>query len=267
MQRFEGKIALVTASNRGIGRACANRLASEGAKVWLACRRLKAARKAADEIIAAGGKADIVYFDGYKPETHERMVKEVIEKEGGIDVLVNNFGVGRNDLDFDLLNTDVEASCSIINTNYRVTYSACKAAIPSMIERGGGSIVNISSIGSVSPDLMRFSYNTSKTTINMLTQCIATQYGKDHIRCNAVLPGSIATLALTKNMSKTFIDTFMNACILKRLGEPEDIAAAVAYLASDDASYVTGELLKVGGGFGTPTGVYPLYPYMNGKFS
>ncbi|HBG0411818.1 TPA: SDR family oxidoreductase, partial [Clostridioides difficile] len=140
-----------------------------------------------------------------------------------------------------------------VNTNLKSVYLPCKAAIPHMIKNGKGSIVNISSIGSVLPDLSRIAYCVSKAAINSLTQNIATQYAKDNVRCNAVLPGLIATKAALDNMSPEFIKEFLKHVPLNRIGEPDDIAKAVLFYASDDSSFITGDLLEVAGGFGLPT--------------
>lgn len=256
MKRVENKVALVTSSTRGIGLAIAKTLAKEGARVYLAVRRMDAGQEVADEIIAEGGFAKPVYFDASNVETHTTMIEDVIEAEGRIDILVNNYGATDVKRDFDLVNGDTEAFFSIVNQNLESVYLPCKAAVPHMIENGGGSIVNISTIGSVNPDLGRIAYVVSKAAINALTQNIAVQYAKQGVRCNAVLPGLIATDAALNNMSDEFLEHFLRHVPLDRTGFPQDIANAVLFYASDESSYITGTLQEVAGGFGMPSPIY-----------
>lgn len=193
MKLCENKIALVTSSTRGIGLACAKKLAEHGAKVYLAVRNLEAGKKAAGEIIAAGGQADVVYFDAGKEETFGSMVDEVVAKEGRIDILVNNYGSTDVKVDFDLLNGDTDSFFKIVENNLKSVYIPSKHAVKSMIQTGGGSIVNISSVGGRYPDLSRTAYGIAKAAINYLTENIAVQYARQGVRCNAVMPGFVAT--------------------------------------------------------------------------
>lgn len=143
-----------------------------------------------------------------------------------------------------------------VNTNLKSVYLPCKAVVPYMIENGGGSIINISTIGSIVPDLGRLGYVVSKSGVNALTENIAVQYARHNIRCNAVLPGLIATDAALNNMSQEFIDSFLKHVPLNRFGLPTDIANAVLFLASDESSFITGEILSVAGGFAKPSPLY-----------
>ena len=140
--------------------------------------------------------------------------------------------------------------------NAYFTNLPCKAVVPYMIENGGGSIINISTIGSIVPDLGRLGYVVSKSGVNALTENIAVQYARHNIRCNAVLPGLIATDAALNNMSQEFIDSFLKHVPLNRFGLPTDIANAVLFLASDESSFITGEILSVAGGFAKPSPLY-----------
>ena len=207
MKLCENKIALVTSSTRGIGLACAKKLAEHGAKVYLAVRNLEAGKKAAGEIIAAGGQADVVYFDAGKEETFGSMVDEVVAKEGRIDILVNNYGSTDVKVDFDLLNGDTDSFFKIVENNLKSVYIPSKHAVKSMIQTGGGSIVNISSVGGRYPDLSRTAYGIAKAAINYLTENIAVQYARQGVRCNAVMPGFVATDAAMQNMSPEFLNT------------------------------------------------------------
>ena len=262
-KRLENKIALVTSSTRGIGLSCAERLAAEGAKVYLAVRRVDAGLEIARRIMAEGGRADAVYFDATVPETFTSMIAETLDREGRLDILVNNFGHTDVAKDLDLVQGDTQAFFDIVNSNLKSVYLPCKAAVQSMVQTGGGSIVNISSVGGTVPDLSRTAYGVAKAAINFLTRDIAVQYASSGVRCNAVLPGFTATDAAMDNMSPQFLEAFLKNVPLGRAGRPEDIAAAVAFLVSDDASYITGQILPVAGGFGLPTPLYGMYAAMN----
>lgn len=264
MNLLTHKIAMVTSSTRGIGKACAELLAREGAKVYLAVRRLEAGREVAAEIAANGGQADVCYFDADKPETFRSSVEEVIAKEGRIDVLVNNYGSTDVRRDFDLLHTKTEDFLSIVNDNLKSVYDTCQAAVASMAKTGGGSIINIASVGGKYPDMYRISYGVAKSSIIFLSQNIATQYARSGVRCNCILPGFIATDAAMNNMSQEFLSTFLKTVPLGRAGVPSDIANACLYLASDLSSFVTGEALPVAGGFGLPSPMYSHYGDMQG---
>lgn len=254
MRKLDNMIALVTSSTRGIGLASAKKLASEGAIVYMGVRRLEATQKICDEAAKEGLKMKPVYFDAYQLETYETMIEEVIALEGKIDILVNNFGTGKPEVDLDLVNGDEEAFFSILESNIGSVYRLSKLVIPHMVKQGKGSIVNISSIGGTVPDISRIGYGVSKAGVNNITQQIAMQYARYNIRCNAVLPGLTATDAAMDNMPEEFIQSFLSHVPLNRMGTPEDMANAVLFFASDDSSYVTGHILEVSGGYhlGTP---------------
>ena len=256
MKRLKGKIALVTSSTRGIGLACAKKLASEGAIVYMGVRRLETTQEICDTCKKEGLIMKPVFFDAYNIDSYKSMVEEVISKERKIDILVNNFGTGRPDKDLDLVNSDEETFFELLESNIGSVYRISKLVVPYMIENGGGSIINISTIGSIVPDLGRLGYVVSKSGVNALTENIAVQYARHNIRCNAVLPGLIATDAALNNMSQEFIDSFLKHVPLNRFGLPTDIANAVLFLASDESSFITGEILSVAGGFAKPSPLY-----------
>lgn len=258
MKELTGKVAIVTSSTRGIGLASARKLAGSGAKVWLAVRRPEAGQEIAREIAAAGGMADTVYFDAAQPETFARMVSEVEACDGRIDILVNNFGTTDTAVDLDVAGTGAESFLRIVGINLRSVYEPSSEVLKVMIRNGGGSIVNISSVGGVLPDVTRTAYGVAKAAINFLTRQIAVQYAASGVRCNAVLPGLTATDAAMDNMPEDFRAAFLHNVPLARIGSTEDIAEAVLFLASDRSSYITGELLPVAGGFGLPTPMYSL---------
>ncbi len=254
MKKLKNKVALVTSATRGIGFASALKLAENGATVYLGVRRLEATQEICNKYPKL--KMIPVYFDAYKEETYKTMVEEVIKKEGKLDILVNNFGTGRPEKDLELIKTDEEVFFEILKANIGSVYSISKNVIPHMIKSGGGSIVNISSIGGTIPDISRIGYGVSKSGINNITQQIAMQYARHNIRCNAVLPGLTATDAAMDNMPEEFINSFLSHIPLKRIGKPEDIANAVLFFASDDSSYITGNIMEVAGGYGIGTPQY-----------
>lgn len=254
--RLKNKIILITASTRGIGLACVKACAKEGAVVYMAARNPEAASKASSELNQQGHCVKYVYNDAGKPETFVSMIEEVIEKEGHLDVLVNNFGTSNPKKDLDFTRTDISDFLDIITMNLRSVFMASQAAAKYMSEHGGGSIINISSIGGLVPDISQVAYGTSKAAINYLTKLIALHKASDNIRCNAVLPGMTATEAVEKNLSEDFRRLFLRHIPLKKIGLPEEIAAAVVYFASDESAYTTGQILSVSGGFGLGTPIY-----------
>lgn len=250
--RLKNKVVLITASTRGIGLACVKACAKEGASVYMAARNIERAREIADTL----NGVKCVYNDATKAETFSSMVEEVAENAGRIDVLVNNFGTSNPGKDLDFTHTDPTVFLDTVNLNLRSVFMASQAAAKHMAVHGGGSIINISSVGGLVPDISQVAYGTSKAAINYLTKLIAVQEAKNKIRCNAVLPGMTATEAVEKNLTEDFRKLFLRHIPLGRMGLPEEIAAAVVYLASDDAAYTTGQILTVSGGFGLATPVY-----------
>jgi len=265
MRLLNEKIALVTSATRGIGLACTEKLAEHGAKVYLAVRRPEAGQDICRRIRDSGGQADVVYFDATEEDTCRTMIEEVLSKEGRLDILVNNYGHTDVKKDFDLVTGDTEAFFHILDLNLKSVYLPCKYAVPSMVKTGGGSIVNIASVGGRYPDMSRLAYGVSKAAILFLTKNIAVQYARQGVRCNAILPGFIATDAAMNNMSKEYLDVFLKTVPLNRPGQPEDISNACLFLASDMSAFVTGEELAVAGGFGLPSPMYSHYGEMQGK--
>ena len=249
--RLSNKVILVTASTRGIGLAIVKKCAEEGAKVYMAARDLDRAREIANGI----GGVTCVYNDATKPETFSAMVEDVVRDAGHIDVLVNNFGTSNPGKDLDFAHTDPQVFLDTVNLNLRSVFMASQAAARHMAQNGG-SIINISSVGGLVPDISQVAYGTSKAAINYLTKLIAVQEAKHRIRCNAVLPGMTATEAVEKHLSDDFRKLFLRHIPLGRMGLPEEIAQAVCYFASDASAYTTGQILTVSGGFGLATPVY-----------
>ena len=250
--RLKNKVILVTASTRGIGLAIVKKCAQEGAKVYMAARNMDRAQEIADTL--EGVKC--VYNDATKPETLSSMVEDVVRDASHIDVLINNFGTSNPGKDLDFSNTDPQVFMDTVSLNLRSVFIASQAAAKHMANHGGGSIINISSVGGQVPDISQIAYGTSKAAINYLTKLIAVQEAKHHIRCNAVLPGMTATEAVAQNLSDEFRNLFLRHIPLGRMGLPEEIAEAVCYFASDASAYTTGQILSVSGGFGLGTPVY-----------
>ncbi len=250
--RLKNKVILVTASTRGIGLAIVKKCAAEGARVYMAARNIDRAQ----EIASAMPGVKCVYNDATKPETFSSMVAEVLADAGGLDVLVNNFGTSNPGKDLDFANTDPQIFLDTVNLNLRSVFMASQAAAKHMAAQGGGSIINISSVGGAVPDISQIAYGTSKAAINYLTKLIAVQEAKNNIRCNAVMPGMTATEAVEKHLSDQFRNLFLRHIPQGRMGLPEEIAEAVCYFAGDGAAYTTGQILAVSGGFGLATPVY-----------
>ena len=250
--RLKDKVILITASTRGIGLAIVKKCAEEGAKVYMAARDMERAQEIANSM----NGVKCVYNDATKPETFISMVEDVIQDAGRMDVLVNNFGTSNPGKDLDFANTDSQVFLDTVSLNLRSVFMASQAAANHMAKQGGGSIINISSVGGLVPDISQVAYGTTKAAINYLTKLIAVQEAKHRIRCNAVLPGMTATEAVEKHLSDEFRDLFLRHIPLGRMGLPEEIAEAVCYFASDASAYTTGQILTVSGGFGMATPVY-----------
>ena len=254
--RLKNKVILVTASTRGIGLACVKACAKEGAVVYMAARNMEQAQEIAGTLNAEAYNVKCIFHDATKPETFTSMVDHVIKDAGRIDVLVNNFGTSDPSRDLDFANTDSTVFLNTVTLNLQSVFLASQAVVKHMAAQKGGSIINISSVGSIVPDVSQVGYGTSKAAINYLPKLIAVHEAKDNIRCNAVLPGMTATEAVNKNLTQEFRDLFLRHIPLGRMGLPEEIAAAVVYLASDESAYTTGQILTVSGGFGLATPIY-----------
>ena len=254
---LKDKVAIITGGDSGIGRAIAYAFAKEGADITISyLNEEEDACETKAFVEQIGRRCLLVPGDLKNEEMSKIVVEKTIECFGKIDILVNNFGTTDAQKDKNLVDGDTDTFFDTVNTNLKSVYLPCKAVVPYMIENGGGSIINISTIGSIVPDLGRLGYVVSKSGVNALTENIAVQYARHNIRCNAVLPGLIATDAALNNMSQEFIDSFLKHVPLNRFGLPTDIANAVLFLASDESSFITGEILSVAGGFAKPSPLY-----------
>lgn len=257
--RLKNKIILVTASTRGIGLAIVKLCAKEGATVYMAARNLEQANLIAEELNCNGYSIKVVYNDANKQETYISMIDEVIKNEGKIDVLINNFGTSNPKIDLNIEYTKYDDFINIINMNISSVFIASQHAIKYM-KKNGGSIINISSISGIVPDISQIAYGVSKASINYLTKEIAGQAASYNIRCNAILPGMTATDAVNNNLTSVFKDYFLRHSPIKRMAFPEEIANAAIYFASDESAFTTGQILAIHGGFGMVT---PLYACIN----
>lgn len=250
-KRLRGRSAIVTGAASGIGRASALRLATEGAAVAIGDIDDAGAEKVVGEIEQAGGRALFVHTDVSNEDAFRELIGAAVDSFGRLDILHNNAAALGNasiggDEGIESLDVDVWDRTLAINT--RSVMIGCKHAIPRMLESGGGSIINTSSGAAILGGLTGTAYATSKAAVNTLTQYVATQYGKRGIRCNAILPGLIMTPAVAVGMSQPVVDMILDHHMTPEAGQPEDIAAMVAFLACDESRYVTGQLLRVDGG-------------------
>ena len=244
--KLMGKVALVTGASRGLGKAIALQLAKEGAQVVV--NYAKSAEKAGevvDAIQSAGGNALTMQTDVSNLEEVEKMVDAIYEKFGRIDILVNNAGVNRDEL---LISMEKEDWNKVISTNLGGLFHCTKAVAKYMMLQKHGRIINISSIAGERGGRGQSNYAASKGGVNAFTRSVAMELAPKKITVNAVAPGVFET-----EMSSTVIrrakDHILNSIALKRLGQADEVAKVVAFLASDDSSYITGETIRVDGGF------------------
>lgn len=243
-----GTVAIVTGAAGGIGSATARTLVELGAAVVAAdlpgtdFGALRSTMSAPDRL--ATEEVDISAEDSVVA-----LLDSVRSAYGRLDVLDNNAGLTtKGAFDLDVVNMDVAMWDMMQAVNVRGTMLMCKHAVPLMIESGGGSIINISSDQGLCGDTMTVAYGTSKGAVNSLTRFVATAYAKNGIRCNTVSPGLIASETMLATMPEQIRQIFVESCLLQRLGEPEDVAELVAFLASKRSSYITGQLIQVDGG-------------------
>ncbi|MFN2442485.1 MAG: 3-oxoacyl-[acyl-carrier-protein] reductase [Thermoanaerobaculia bacterium] len=243
--KFElgGKVALVTGASRGIGEAIAVKLADSGATVLCAARSAERVREVAERISAAGGKAAAVELDISSPEARDK-VKALIDEYGQIDILVNNAGVTADDL---FIRMKPEAWDSVIRTNLDSMFHVTQEVVKKMIRIRWGRVINITSVVGLSGNPGQTNYAASKAGIVGFTKALALELGSRNVTVNAVAPGFVAT-AMTDAMTDQAKASMEERIALRRLGTPDDVASAVAFLASEEAGYITGHVLNVSGG-------------------
>ena len=245
MARLEGKVAIVTGSGSGIGEATARLMAREGALVIVADLNRAAAERVAGELDGAVA----CEVDVSDEASVVRMIETAVERFGGLDVLHNNAtDSATNAVDTDIVTLDMAVFDRLVAVNLKGAFMGCKHAIPHMLARGGGSIVNTASIDGFVGRGVRAAYGASKAGIVLLTKSVASQYGSRGIRCNAVAPGLVLTPGAVGNATPEYIAASAVNYPMPRLCAPEDVAHAVVFLASDDAAYVNAATLMVDGG-------------------
>jgi len=243
---LSGRVALVTGASRGIGRAIAQRLAAQGAFV-VAAARGENAKAVAGEISASGGKAESVSLDVTAPDAAGRFVAGALERHGRIDVLVNNAGITRDQL---LLRMKPDDWDAVIATNLTAAFALTQAALKPMIKQRAGRIICISSVVGQSGNAGQANYAASKAGLIGFAKAVALEVASRGITVNVVAPGMIET-DMTRALTGSAREEWASRIPLRRLGTPDDIASAVCFLASDEASYITGHVLAVNGGMYT----------------
>lgn len=255
MGRLQDKVAVITGGASGIGFATARLMAAEGASVVIGDLAEQAAVDAAGKITEAGGQAVGMAVNAMEEESIVALVDAAVERFGALHVMCNHVGGSNPRKDLDLLRLDMAEFDRTMQLNVRSTVVGSRAALPHLIAAGGGSIINTASVGGLSGDFLQVAYGTAKAAVIRMTQYIATQYGAQYVRCNAVAPGAIMTPALRDNLPAEAIESIRSHNALPFIGDPEDIAHAMVFLASDESRYLTGQVLTVDGGMSSHSSI------------
>jgi NAD(P)-dependent dehydrogenase (short-subunit alcohol dehydrogenase family) len=245
---LSGKVAVVTGAGQGIGRAYANALAAAGAAVAVAEIDSPRGEETAKSIVDDGGTAIFVQTDVSDEGSTRHMGETVIEQLGGVDILVNNAGLWGAVTKDSILDLDIAYWDKVMAINLTGMLLCARAVVPSMIARGGGTIVNQSSIGAFIASPKMPHYCTSKAGVNALTKTMAKDFGQHGIRVNAIAPGSIATEATMGQIGEVGLERIVSTQALKRAGQTDDLTGPLLFLVSDLSGFVTGQVLVVDGG-------------------
>lgn len=242
---FSGKNVLITGASKGIGAAISKELAKEGLKVWINYRsNPKLADSLKKEIEKEGGKAAVIGFDATDEDAFVEAIKTIVNSDGEISYLVNNAGITNDKLAIRMKKEDFT---SVVDANLTSAFIGSREALKAMSKKRAGSIVNIASIVGESGNAGQVNYAASKGGMIAMTKSFAKEGAARGVRFNCVTPGFIAT-DMTDKLSEEIKESYVSNIPLKRFGDPKDIARAVAFLLSEDSSYITGEVLKVNGG-------------------
>jgi NAD(P)-dependent dehydrogenase (short-subunit alcohol dehydrogenase family) len=248
MARLAGKVAIIAGAAFGIGRATATIMAREGAKVIVGDYDADAAGVAAEAIRSSGGEAHALFFDATNEESVRQLVAKTRERYGRVDIMHNNVGGTEPGKDAGVVELDVAAWDRILKLTLYSAMYGCRHVIPAMLETGGGAIVNTASMSGVIGDAGLTAYGAAKAGVISLTRYVATQYGRRNIRCNAVAPGLITTERANEVVLPPVQKIFEEHNLVPRNGRPEDIGNVVAFLASEEAAFITGQTIAVDGG-------------------
>ena len=247
MRGLSGKVGIVAGGGRGIGAATARRLADEGAHVVIGDLMGDWAREVADDIVSTGGKAVGFDLDGTSADSQAAIVAKAVEAFGGLDFYHSNLA-GGTEGDIDALNCPVEVLEKSFAINTKSHFLATQAALPKLIERGGGAMIYTSSGAASGGAAWQVAYPMTKNAIHALARHVASKYGKEGVRANVICPGLVLTEAVKQHLTDEYVERGLKAIPHTRLGDPADIAAAVTFLASEDGAWVNGQVWHVNGG-------------------
>lgn len=242
--KLKDRVAIVVGSTSGIGKAMAEAYAAEGAKVVITGRRKEIGDQIVNDLTKAGFQASFYQIDVTDPKQCESLIEDTVKKYNRLDILVNNAGIAKaasmEELDLDLWD-------ATYNTNIRSYFVLTKAALPHLQKSGKGNIIFTSSLASIKAFDQQFAYGSTKSAVSQFAKMIAVSYADKGVRSNAIAPGVINTEILA-GAPKEYIQEIADGIPMKKLGEPEDIAKLAVFLASDDSSYITGQVISICGG-------------------